>query len=299
MKRLLKYVVYLILALIMLFVLFLLVATLSDYRPEEKISCHVMGKARGSFPADSIFTLETWNLGYFGLGKDNDFFYDGGKMTRPNKANYLGSASAALEYINNSPRCSFYFFQEVDLDSKRSYHDNQVEKLMGVLPDFQACVAINYKVFFVPVQLSDPQGKVNSGIVTVSSLQSSENTRYAFPGGFAWPVGLFMLDRCFLLTRISLGSGRDLVLINTHNDAFDDGSLRKQQMAVLKNRMQDEYGRGNYVVVGGDWNLNPLGFDPGLFTTGDVGMRIKPAIEPDFLPPGYPLERQDCPGHYR
>jgi hypothetical protein len=38
------------------------------------------------------------------------------------------------------------------------------------------------------------------------------------------------------------------------------------------------------VVVGGDWNLNPLGFDPGLFTTGDVGMRIKPAIEPDFLP---------------
>ena len=284
MKRLLKYAASLVLSLIIIILLFLLAATLTDFRPEEKISCEVTGRAEGRMPSDSIFTVQTWNLGYFGLGKDNDFFYDGGKMTRPSRENYLLCSKAGVDYISNSPKSDFYFFQELDLDSKRSYHDDQLNRLMSALPGFQACVALNYKVFYVPLQLTDPQGKVNSGIITFSRIPSKENTRYAFPGGFAWPVGLFMLDRCFLLSRISLGNGRDLVMINTHNDAFDDGSLRKQQMAVLKDIVLTEYGKGNYVVTGGDWNLNPPGYDPLKLATGDPGFRIEPAIEPDFLP---------------
>ena len=67
-----------------------------------------------------------------------------------------------------------------------------------------------------------------------------------------------MLDRCFLLSRLALPDGKELVLINTHNEAFDDGSQRNQQMAVLKELMLKEYEKGNYVITGGDWNLNPV-----------------------------------------
>jgi endonuclease/exonuclease/phosphatase family metal-dependent hydrolase len=77
------------------------------------------------------------------------------------------------------------------------------------------------------------------------------------------------------------------VLINTHNEAFDDGSQRREQMAVLRETMIREYLKGNYVITGGDWNLNPLGFDPGTLRTGDMGRSVEPRIDPDFLPEGW------------
>jgi endonuclease/exonuclease/phosphatase family metal-dependent hydrolase len=51
-------------------------------------------------------------------------------------------------------------------------------------------------------------------------------------------------------------------VINTHNEAYDDGSIRDQQMAFLKGFMLTEYNRGNYLIVGGDWNQCPPGFKP-------------------------------------
>jgi endonuclease/exonuclease/phosphatase family metal-dependent hydrolase len=280
----LKYAALVISALAGLFLLFLLVITLSDYRPENKIAGNVIGNAEQIPVPESIFTVETWNLGYFGLGSKNDFFYDGGKMTMPDKPYYEQCISGALDYLGRSDKPDLFFFQEVDLDSKRSYRENQVERIMEVFPGYQAAYAVNYKVIYVPVPVRKPQGHVNSCIATFSRFASIENTRYAFSTGFAWPVGLFMLDRCFLLTRVPLPSGKDLVLINTHNEAFDNGSQRKQQLALLKETMMSEFTNGNYVVVGGDWNLNPLGYEPSSLTSGDKGRTIEPAIEKDLLP---------------
>jgi endonuclease/exonuclease/phosphatase family metal-dependent hydrolase len=111
------------------------------------------------------------------------------------------------------------------------------------------------------------------------------------------------LDRCFMLSRIPLPEGKEMVLINTHNEAFDDGSQRTKQLAVLKDMMFAEYAKGNFVIVGGDWNQNPVGYgdlaigrfgdlaigrldDLEIWRFGDldVGRTIEPAIEPGFLP---------------
>jgi endonuclease/exonuclease/phosphatase family metal-dependent hydrolase len=66
--------------------------------------------------------------------------------------------------------------------------------------------------------------------------------------------------------------------------------------------MLREYEKGNFVVTGGDWNQNPVGykigrfsvgrfsnerFSNGRFSTFDVGRNIEPVIEPDFLPDGW------------
>jgi endonuclease/exonuclease/phosphatase family metal-dependent hydrolase len=302
---------------------YLILATLTDYRPEQVENIETYGNAGEISEADSIFSILTWNIGYFGLGRDCDFFYDGGKMSRPPKAAYLTYSAQALKYLEKSPKTDFYFFQEVDIHSSRSYFDEQVEKIRGIFPGYESAVAVNYKVQFVPMPLRKPMGKVKSGLLSLSAFTSSEHSRYAFSGGYSWPVGLFMLDRCFLLTRIPLSSGKDLVLINTHNEAFDDGSQRKQQLALLKDRMLEEYAEGNYVIAGGDWNQNPVGyligrfddlaigrfddlaigrFDDlavGRFSNSDVRRIIEPVIEPDFLPeewqwvfdPGVPTNR--------
>lgn len=294
-----KYAIWILLGLAGLFSLFLIIETLTDFKPEPVEKVENIGNARKISDADSILSISTWNIGYFGLGKDCDFFYDGGKMTRPGKAQYLKYSVQALKYLERTNKSDFYFFQEVDLNSERSYHDNQVEKIRGTFPAYESAVAINYKVHFVPMPPRKPMGKVKSGLLSLSAFASSENSRYSFPGGYSWPTQIFMLDRCFLLKRIPLPSGKDLVLINTHNEAFDDGSHRKKQLALLKDLMLAEYAAGNYVVTGGDWNQNPVGYFeaisgaegtgdlPDTFSTRDNARLMEPAIEQDFFPEGW------------
>ena len=73
-----------------------------------------------------------------------------------------------------------------------------------------------------------------------------------------------MLDRCFLVSRFPLNNSKELLVVNTHNSAYDDGSLRKQQMTYLKDFLLSEYAQGNYIIVGGDWNQSPYGLPPEL-----------------------------------
>ena len=71
-----------------------------------------------------------------------------------------------------------------------------------------------------------------------------------------------MLDRCFVVSRFNLSNGKDLVLMNTHNSAYDaGGKLRDAEMPIIRDLMIEEYEKGNYVVAGGDWNQNPPGYD--------------------------------------
>jgi len=283
----LKLLIILVSAIIGLVGLLLLLATLTDYKPEKPEKAEMEGNASDIQTKDSVFTILSWNIGYFGLGKDCDFFYDGGRMSRPSKESYRKYSAEALEYLKQTGRVDFCFFQEVDVKSRRSYYDDQVAMLREIFPLMESSSALNYLVSFVPVPLRNPMGKVKSGLVSFSSYHTMENTRYTFPGSYDWPVRLFMLDRCYLLSRLALPGGKDLVLINTHNEAFDDGSQRNREIAVLKEVMLKEYEKGNFVITGGDWNLNPVGELPGTFSTGDIWKKIKPAIEADFFPDGW------------
>jgi endonuclease/exonuclease/phosphatase family metal-dependent hydrolase len=280
----LKVLIIVLSALIGLAGLLLLLATITAYRPDIPVTVEMKGNAPDIQAKDSVFTLLSWNIGYFGLGKDCDFFFDGGRMTRPSKTQYRQYSADALDYIGKTSGIDFMFFQEVDLNSRRSYHDDQVVRLRGLFPQMESSVALNYVVCFVPVPFRNPMGKVKSGIVSFSAWHTIENIRYPFPGGYNWPVRLFQLERCFLLSRLALPGGKELVLINTHNEAFDNGSQRKQQIAVLKNMMLAEYAKGNYVVTGGDWNMNPLAELPIVYRTGDIGRTIEPRFETGFFP---------------
>jgi endonuclease/exonuclease/phosphatase family metal-dependent hydrolase len=105
-------------------------------------------------------------------------------------------------------------------------------------------------------------GSVLSGIATFSKIKPASATRYAFPGEYGFPKQLFMLDRCFLVTRYPTTNGKELIIINTHNEAFDAGDIRKAQMAYLKNFVLNEFKKGNYIIAGGDWNQSPPDFIP-------------------------------------
>jgi endonuclease/exonuclease/phosphatase family metal-dependent hydrolase len=100
--------------------------------------------------------------------------------------------------------------------------------------------------------------------MTLSKAAPLASERYAYHSAYGWPKQLFMLDRCFLLSRFKTANGKELIVLNNHNSAYDPGgNLRHVEMPLIRDLMLREYEKGNYVVAGGDWNQNPPGFDPG------------------------------------
>lgn len=276
---------YLLLILAGAFLLFLLYATIDDYKPEE-ISI-LPTECEADIIADSMqFELLIWNIGYAGLDASMDFFYDGGEQMRPDKEKVLGNMEGIRSTLDPYMGFDFIMLQEVDQNSKRSYHINEYQAIKDQFKAYQSSFGKNYDVGFVPIPVTEPMGKVRSGLMTLSKPCPKSVERRSFPGNYSWPMKLFMLDRCFLVTRYQLSNKKELVIINTHNSAYDDGSLRSQQMDHLKDYLLSEYEKGNYVIVGGDWNQTPYGLEPELpshrFDTENLSY-----VEKDYPAPGW------------
>ena len=295
--KILRYLLYLILVPVVIFIFLLIYGTLSDYRPEKEIL--LTEQADAPIVKDSSFNLLIWNLGYCGLGDNMDFFYDGGEGVRSTRVRVAENMKGVVDFVGTLDSVDFLLFQEVDLDSRRSYRTDQLAVLGALYPDYHSSIGMNYDVFFVPLPPSNPYGKVSSGIATLGRFQSSKSVRHSFPGNYSWPMGVFMLDRCFLVNRYPLEEGKQLLVINTHNSAYDDGSLKKEQMEYLHGFLTGEYDKGNYIIVGGDWNQTPFGFQPefekNIFDTEQLTY-----IEEGYLPgdwtwlfdPGVPTNRR-------
>jgi len=282
MKKLFKIIFGFICILVLGFVCLIGYATFSDYKPDPTTLVFENSKTK-PIAEQKDFRLLVWNIGYAGLGRDMDFFYDGGKQVRSTRQIVEKNVSAIEAFIARQTDIDFFLLQEVDKKSKRSYLIDEVSKIAKIFPRFHTSFGKNYDVFFVPVPPSDPLGKVLSGLQTLSRFEPLSVVRHSFPGNYAWPQGLFMLDRCFLASRYRLEGGRQLLVINTHNSAYDDGTLRSNQMAYLKNFLIQEYEKGNYVIVGGDWNQCPPGFNP-EFEQNLMDNENRMNIEKKYLP---------------
>lgn len=298
MKKVLKVILYLVIAIVLFFAGLIITAIVTDYKPDEKIEVY-KGETTETVPDTLEFSIVDWNIGYCGLDKSMDFFYDGGTHVRPPEENVKTNLKAVTAFLKAQENTDFYLLQEVDKKSKRSYRINQFDSLQNTFAGYHSFFGKNYDVFFVPTPPTEPYGKVVSGLMTISKFAPVEVVRHQFPGNYDFPTGLFMLDRCFLVSRIPVSNGKQLLIINTHNSAFDDGSLRKGQMDYLKKFLTDEYTKGNYVVIVGDWNQCPPGLKtviPGFNFDKEDYM----PINADFMPQDWTwIYRNDVPTNRR
>lgn len=283
MKRLLKITGLILLIVVVLSGLFLLYSTFSDYTPSQ-IEIVYTSESPSQLNDSSEIRLMIWNIGYAGLCDKMDFFYDGGNEVMPEKKiteENLAGIRTYLESIKNST--DFFLLQEVDKKSKRSHRINQHDSIAVDFNEFVSCYGINYNVHFVPIPVTQPMGKVLSGLQTLSRYTPVKSVRHSFPGNYPWSMKIFMLDRCFLVNRYNISGGKQLLVINTHNSAYDDGTLRKNQLSYLKIFLLSEYEKGNYVIIGGDWNQCPPDFTDN-FTDNIFDTIQKMDIPTDYLP---------------
>lgn len=285
--RIIKYLVITIIILIVSLALLLLYLTITDYNPAE---CEIVFETKESEVFDSTkpISILTWNIGYCGLGSDMDFFYDGGKKMRTSKEKTCENLKKITEFLQSNDTVDFLCLQEIDIYSKRTYFINEADSIKNKLHKFQLFFAKNYDSKFVPEPLSSPMGRVVSGLTTFAKQQPEIAERYSFPGQASYPMHLFMLDRCFLVNRYNLANGKEFLLINTHNAAFEDSTIKIQHMNYFKKFLTKEYEKGNYIIVAGDWNQNPPNFNKNSFSKSLPEKNFKLiSIEQKYLPIGW------------
>jgi endonuclease/exonuclease/phosphatase family metal-dependent hydrolase len=280
-KKILKALLVVLVLIITGFVGMIIYAIISDYQPEEK---EIIFTSEKTDKLNDTLELSfiTWNIGYCGMDKNMDFFYDGGTKVFTPREVCISNLQGVKKFLTENVSADFFLIQEIDRGSKRSYYINEYDSLKNTLRNYSSFFAKNYDVFFVPVPPASPMGKVLSGVTTFSKYTPSSSVRYSFPGEYGFPKQLFMLDRCFLVNRYPLMSGKELLVINTHNEAFDPGQIRKAQMAYLNEFLLNEYRNGNYVIVGGDWNQSPPEFKSAF--AGNKTDTTQMVIPADYLP---------------
>lgn len=289
MKKLLKKIVFVVLILLALPVGFILTLQVTEYRPAKEVSLAVINDASTQVSLNETLTLMTFNIGYASLGADEDFVLDGGVKAKTDSIEVMLAYLAGITELVHAHSSDLYLFQEIDVLSQRSYNTDQRAHFAEALPQYGHAYATNFRSLFVPFPLSFTQmiGRVESGIATYSQYHVSEATRIQLPGAFPWPVRLANLKRALLIIRLPISdSDKELVVINGHLSAYDDGSMRTQEMQLLKEIMEAEYALGNYVIVGGDFNQTFPEAD-GLYPIIDDENYVAPVIPSDFLPEAF------------
>ena len=242
---------------VLLFGVFLIYASATTLKVKDRERMKIHGQVSETISASTSHDILTWNIGYCGLDEYNDFYMDGGKnsLARSEKAvkNNLNAIKEKISEIDPD----LFLIQEMDVDSKRSYNVNQLRSFAKTFDKehYNYSFASNFKAGFIPIPLSEPLGKVYSGISTFSKYQSTEATRIQLPIPFKWPVKLLNLKRCLLVNRLPIdGSDKELVLVNLHLEAYSDNAGKIKQLKMLMKIFESEVEKGNYVIAGGDFN---------------------------------------------
>ena len=297
-KKVFKIVLIVLGAVLLLAAGLILWLSVCEFKPADVTDVKVESNSQvGEFSPflDQELTVISWNIGYAGLGKDSDFFMDGGENVSSADQDTVTASLLGIykQLYTGSDQAGIYMLQEVDKNSARTYGMDESDCL-GI---YNSAYALNYSCPFVPYPLP-PIGRVNSGLLTTTMYDIDSSERISLPCPFDWPVSTANLKRCLLVSYLPIeGSSSKLVIVNLHLEAYDDGEGKIAQTKQLREFIQSEYEKGNYVIAGGDFNqVFPGGIEkypnehPELWEPG--------IITEDIMPEGwslaYDLETPSC-----
>lgn len=247
-----------------------LVYVFADYHRIGTGYIPISGEPHERIPVEEEYKLVSYNIGFGAYEPDYGFFMDGGteswawseerlNVNIDNIANYLKEQQA-----------DFYLVQEVDRDSTRSYHVDEMVPLVNAVGTNTANTwAQNYDSPFLFYPFTQPHGKSVSGLLTMSPFTIRYAKRVELP--IEESLMKFLdLDRCYSKNRIPMYSGQELVLYNLHLSAYtSDGTIATEQLQIILDDMQKEYNMGNYCIAGGDFNKDLVANSEELFGKPD------------------------------
>ncbi len=229
--------------------------TIREYEPASFVEIDIEGEGEKTVSVGDTLSILSWNTGFGALDKDQDYYLYGGTGVGLHSEDEVQANVSEISKIIKNSNVDVVFLQEVDTDSKRSAHVDQVKIYEKTLKKDSLAYAKTYDCDFVPEPNNNFVGAVESGLVTLNTLMVSEAERVGLPEGYEWPEKTYRSKMALLVERVPLAnSSRELVLINVQMEGYEDDAARKAELKVLANVMKSEYAKGNYCIAGGDFN---------------------------------------------
>ena len=242
-------------ALILAVVIYLLYVIFSYSRLPDNVSLSVDGGASEKHAEiGREYVAVSQNLGFGAYTADFTFFMDGGKESRAeSRESVIKCIGKGIDTVGALDP-DFILFQEVDLDSTRSYHTNQYEMLRDGFGGYSSCYAKNYDSAYLMYPIFEPHGASKSSLATFSRFEITSSLRRSLPISTSFSKFLD-LDRCYSVSRVAVENGKELIIYNVHSSAYGGSDeIRNAQMTMLLEDMKSEYDKGYYIVCGGDFN---------------------------------------------
>ena len=262
-----------------------------EYHPQEKL--WVVDPV--SSKIDDSLGILLWNISYGGMPAEMDFFYSGGIRIQleeeKSKANFLQILNVIESYKDST---DVFLFHKVDSASKRAYGVNQIGEIQRRLNGYESVYCPNFAVPYIPVPLDQPLGKVYSGMLSLSSKGAVSHRRIALSDkDFYWPKKLFTAKKCMDVAKYPKGNSH-LYIINVHLNSYDYmGEIRLSQLKEVENLAQKLYQEGNYVIIGGGWNMNPPHFKQYKISYDYKGKVAFPEVDSEKYFKGWKFDYQN------
>ncbi len=263
-KNILKALLSVAFAAIVIVLIYLVYLILTYNRIDDNTTLEIVNQSSEGVEIGEEYKAVTYNVGFGCYSEDYSFFMDsslwkdgtvtsgiyGRGIDRDDvMKNIKGSAD-----VLSTQNADFILLQEVDEKATRSFGINELEYYRSRFKGYSSLFAVNYHSSWLNYPLLDPHGIVRAGLLTLSKYKCISAIRKSYPVSTSFSK-FFDLDRCFTIERYETSNGKDLVIINSHMSAYDEGGIiRTQQLEMLVSVLKEEYNKGNYVIVGGDFN---------------------------------------------
>ena len=242
MKKTFKVALYILLALVLIVLAYVIYVFAAYYRVEDwqtlsVVHCDAASAApMVDAPQTGVtYRVSSANVGFGAYSDDYSFFMDGGKESRARSGQAVDENMRGEVSLVKDLSPDFALFQEVDIDGTRSWHIAEDAYLSDVMEnsEFNEVFAQNYDSPYLFYPLINPHGANQSGIVTLSRHPISSAVRRSLPIETS-VMKLVDLDRCYSVSRIPMENGRELVLYNLHLSAYtSDGTIATEQLQML------------------------------------------------------------------
>ena len=265
-KVTLKVVAIILAAILLILGSYVLYICLQYSRIKDNLDISITNNQEAKVSMSTEYSISTYNIGFGAYTHNFSFFMDSGETLDGKKVTGKDSVAASKDIVIENTTgavntikdkaVDFAFFQEVDIKATRSHKYNQLSHIEKEFTNHSSSISMNFHSAFLFYPIFEPHGKTDAGIVTLSKYKISSATRKSLPIDESFPTKFFDLDRCLQITRLPIeNSEKELVLINVHLSAYDEGGIiRKQQLEIVNSILASEYEKGNFVIAGGDFN---------------------------------------------
>ncbi len=255
-------IVTITLSLIFCIAAFYLFVYLSSYHPLDKQNEPVFSSPDAPLlNREHSIKIMTWNI-QFMAGKGYHFWFESldnsGQDERPDRKSITKTIQEVANIIKHEDP-DIILLQEVDDGAKRSDYEDQLKRLLDLLPDKFSChtSCFYWKTSFLP----HPKimGATGMKLSIISKYKIKRAIRHCLPlVPKNWIVQQLGIKRAVLKAQLPYAEGGELIIMNTHLEAFAQGydTLQKQVEKTREMLKQLDEAKKPW-IIGGDFNLLP------------------------------------------